>query len=80
MTTRTSQSNKTTKMDRLAQSCPEISKRGILSKTDKPRKETQLSCPLTKTNNTYPLNDIDRLAQQWVQLLMDQIQETRSRQ
>lgn len=79
MTTRKSQSNKIIKMDRLAQSCPSISKRGIKGGLNKPNKATQLTCPLTKTNNAGLRIDIDSLAQQWCQLLMDQVQEERSR-
>ena len=55
------------------------SKRGILSETNNPIKQTQLTCPLTKPNNAVPRIDIDSLAQQWCQLLMDQVQEERSR-
>lgn len=79
MKTRKSQSNKIIKINRLAQSCPSISKRGIKGRINKPTKATQLTCPLPKTNNAGPRIDIDSLAQQWCQLLMDQVQEERSK-
>jgi len=79
MNTRKSQSNKIIKMDRLAQSCPSISKRGIKGRVNKPTKATQLTCPLPFSKDTTPRIDIDSLAQQWCQLLMDQVQEDRSK-
>lgn len=79
MTTRKSQSNKIIKMDRLAQSCPQISKGELLGGVGKPTKSTGLDCPLPFSKDTSPHNDIDRLAQQWCQLLMNQVQEERSK-
>jgi len=79
MNTRKSQSNKIIKMDRLAQSCPKISKRELLTDKATPTKATGVSCPLPFSKDTTPRIDIDSLAQQWCQLLMDQVQEERSR-
>ncbi|HUV42857.1 MAG TPA: hypothetical protein VMY36_03050 [Patescibacteria group bacterium] len=55
------------------------SKRGIKGRVNKPTKATQLSCPLPFSKDTTPRIDIDSLAQQWCQLLIDQVQEERIR-
>lgn len=62
-------------MDRLA-SCPQISKREMSVRKDKPIKSKGLACPLPFSNDTAPHNEIDRLAQEWVKLFMDLKQES----
>lgn len=66
-------------MNRLAQSCPQISKGKLSVVVSKPTKSTGLKSPLPNGKNTDPLLDIDKLAQQWCQLLMGQAQEERSK-
>jgi hypothetical protein len=56
-----------------------ISQREISVKKDKPTKSTGLGCPLPFSKDTSPHNEMDRLAQQWCQLMMNQIQEARNK-
>jgi hypothetical protein len=72
-------SNNTTQKKQRAQSCPKISKRGILIEENKSAKDTGLACPLPFSKDTTPHVDMDKLAQQWVQLLMGQVQENQSK-
>ena len=82
MDTRKSQFTKSEKAldsSKLAQSCPEISQREISVKKDKSTKSTGLKFPLPNGKNTPPPFDMDRLAQEWSQLLINQIQEDKVR-
>ncbi|MCR4330200.1 MAG: hypothetical protein NUV65_06685 [Candidatus Roizmanbacteria bacterium] len=70
-------SEKTLDNSKLAQSCPEISQGEISVRKDKPTNPTGLKSPLPNGKNTQPPFDVDKLAQQWCQLLMEQAQEER---
>ncbi len=65
--------------------CPLIKhKEGYQEETSNSTRQANVSCPLTFSNNKRPPNpikiEINQLAKTWCELLLGQIQETRSRQ